>query len=118
MAFRVFSLICAALAALSSPRAREAPAKIDVIRVAKLPGEAQATLRLIQRGGPFPHARDGVFFHNRERHLPARPRNYYREYTVPTPGVAHRGARRIVAGQDTEYYYTQDHYRSFRQIIE
>ena len=118
MAFRIFVLICAALAALSSPHAREGPAKIDVLRIANLPPEARATLRLIQAGGPFPYARDGVFFHNRERLLPARPRNYYREYTVPTPDVAHRGARRIVAGQSTEYYYTQDHYRSFRQIIE
>jgi ribonuclease T1 len=45
---------------------------------------------------------------------------------VPTPGSRDRGARRIVAGAgDTgdvrtsgEYYYTDDHYRSFRRIRE
>ena len=40
---------------------------------------------------------------------------YYREYTVPTPGVDHRGARRIVAGGD-ELYWTDDHYSSFSRI--
>ncbi|MSQ60867.1 MAG: ribonuclease [Betaproteobacteria bacterium] len=118
MLFRAFVLICAALAALSSPDAWEGADGFGVIRVAELPREAQATLRLIEAGGPFPYARDGVLFQNRERLLPPKPRNYYREYTVPTPGVAHRGARRIVAGQRTEYYYTQDHYRSFRRIIQ
>ncbi|MFL6565362.1 MAG: ribonuclease domain-containing protein [Burkholderiales bacterium] len=41
---------------------------------------------------------------------------YYREYTVRTPGVRERGARRIVAGSGGEYYYSGDHYRSFRRI--
>ena len=47
-----------------------------------------------------------------------RERGYYREYTVPTPGVSHRGARRIVVGRQGELYYTSDHYRSFRRIVE
>jgi len=48
------------------------------------------------------------------------PRGHYREYTVPTPGVSHRGARRIVCGgqQQIDCYYTADHYRSFRKIRE
>jgi ribonuclease T1 len=45
-----------------------------------------------------------------------RERGYYREYTVRTPGVTHRGIRRIVTGKGGERYYTDDHYRSFRQI--
>jgi ribonuclease T1 len=45
-------------------------------------------------------------------------RGYYREYTVRSPGVRDRGARRIVAGGGGEYYYTADHYRSFMQILE
>ena len=61
-----------------------------------------------------------------EKRLPERPRGYYREYTVPTPGSRDRGARRIVAGgrrtgdvaASGEYYYTQDHYRNFRRIQE
>lgn len=91
---------------------------IPEIRVSQLPPEARETLALIKRGGPFPYRRDGVVFQNREGRLPQMPRGYYREYTVPTPGSRDRGARRIVAGRDAEYYYTQDHYNSFRRIRE
>lgn len=91
---------------------------VEPIAISALPREARQTLALIKSGGPFPYPRDGVTFQNRERLLPLRPRNYYREYTVPTPGARTRGARRIVAGQRFEYYYTADHYRSFKRIIE
>ena len=85
---------------------------------AGLPPEAIETLALIQRGGPFPYRKDGTTFQNRERLLPTKPRGYYREYTVPTPGARDRGARRIVAGDNPPevFYYTADHYSSFRQI--
>jgi ribonuclease T1 len=82
-----------------------------------LPAEAQETLARIEAGGPFPYRQDGRVFHNRERLLPQRERGYYREYTVETPGARDRGARRIVAGRGGEYYYTEDHYRSFRRIL-
>jgi ribonuclease T1 len=88
------------------------------IPLAQLPAEARETLALIKAGGPFPHQRDGALFGNREGLLPKRERGYYREYTVTTPGARDRGARRIVAGRGGEYYYTDDHYRSFRRIIE
>jgi ribonuclease T1 len=88
------------------------------IAVAELPAQARATLALIKAGGPFPYAQDGRSFHNRERRLPLMARGYYREYTVPTPGARDRGARRIVAGSGGEYYYTADHYRTFRRIRE
>ncbi|MEI2419509.1 ribonuclease domain-containing protein, partial [Arthrospira platensis SPKY2] len=83
-----------------------------------LPPEAAETLRLIERGGPFPHRQDGTVFQNRERLLPDRPRGYYREYTVRTPGARDRGARRIVTGGDPPevWYYTEDHYRNFRKL--
>ena len=83
-----------------------------------LPPEAIETLQAIEQGGPFPYSRDGVAFQNREHRLPGRPRGYYREYTVPTPGENDRGARRIVAGGDPPevYYYTADHYRTFRRV--
>jgi ribonuclease T1 len=87
------------------------------IALKQLPPEARQTLDLIRAGGPFPHSRDGVVFNNREGHLPKKERGYYREYTVTTPGTRGRGARRIVAGRAGEYYYTDDHYRSFRRII-
>lgn len=81
-----------------------------------LPAEARDTLDLIARGGPFPHRQDSATFGNREKHLPAKPRGYYREYTVDTPGLDHRGARRIITGGQPPdvYYYTDDHYDSFR----
>ena len=83
-----------------------------------LPSEARQTVDLIRRGGPYPLAQDDSTFGNREGFLPQRARGYYREYTVTTPGTADRGARRIVTGEGGEYYYTDDHYRSFRRIVE
>lgn len=95
------------------------------VRIAALPPEARATLDLIRKGGPFPYQKDGSTFGNREGLLPKRPRGFYREYTVKTPGSRDRGARRIVAGHAKggallrdEVYYTDDHYRSFKRILE
>lgn len=90
------------------------------IEAARLPREARDTLALIRRGGPYPYRQDDSTFGNRERLLPAQPRGYYREYTVVTPGSRDRGARRIVAGGQppVEFYYTDDHYRSFRRVTE
>jgi ribonuclease T1 len=95
-----------------------AATKLEDISSDQLPPEAQRTLDLVKAGGPFPYTRDGIPFGNRERLLPPRERGYYREYTVPTPGARNRGARRIIAGTPGEYYYTDDHYRSFRRIGE
>ena len=83
-----------------------------------LPSEAHATIALILRGGPYPHRQDGSVFGNREGHLPRQPPGWYREYTVDTPGLDHRGARRIVTGGQPprEWYYTDDHYDSFRRF--
>jgi ribonuclease T1 len=90
----------------------------QVVAIAELPPEARQTLERIRKGGPFPYRNDGTTFGNRERSLPQREHGYYREYTVPTPGARDRGARRIVAGRNAEYYYTDDHYDSFRRIRE
>jgi len=88
------------------------------VSLKSLPAEARETLERIKAGGPFPYRQDGRVFGNREGLLPKQKRGYYREYTVRTPGARDRGARRIVAGQGGEYYYTDDHYRSFRRIRE
>lgn len=93
-------------------------ASIGAVSLDQLPAEARHTLDLIKAGGPFPYSRDGASFGNRERILPRRARGYYHEYTVATPGARNRAARRIIAGAPGEYYYTDDHYRSFRRIKE
>ncbi len=83
-----------------------------------LPPGARHTIELIHRGGPFPYSRDGVVFGNREGLLPSQPSGYYREYTVTTPGQPDRGARRIITGREGAMYYTDDHYASFRLVVE
>ncbi len=97
-----------------------APATLDpsvhAVALSSLPSQAQHTVALVRAGGPFPYARDGIVFRNAEHQLPAQRSGYYHEYTVPTPGEADRGARRIIAGIGGEYYYTADHYASFVRV--
>jgi ribonuclease T1 len=107
-------------AATGASRATAAPAwagGLPAVPAAALPAEARATLVLIDRGGPFPYAKDGAVFGNFERELPGQARGYYHEYTVRTPGERDRGARRIVTGQRGEIYYTDDHYNSFKAVL-
>ena len=100
--------------------ARSAPAPLPDVALSDLTKEAQEVYALIGMGGPFRYSRDGVAFGNREKFLPAKPRGYYREYTVRTPGVKDRGARRMVCGGPATTpdacYYSDDHYQSFRRI--
>jgi ribonuclease T1 len=93
-------------------------AAVQEVALSTLPVEAKETLRLIKQGGPYPYKRDGVIFGNFEKRLPKKQRGYYHEYTVKTPGVRNRGARRIVCGPPVECYYTDDHYKSFKLIRE
>lgn len=95
----------------------------DTITLAALPPQGREVMAQIRQGGPFRYEKDGTVFGNRERLLPRHKRGFYREYTVPTPGLRHRGARRIVCGgtqvQAPEAcYYTEDHYASFRRIVQ
>lgn len=126
-AWHRLTLLCALLTVIlfgasssASPRSYEdrTGAGIGTISASQLPPEARDTLRLIGSGGPFRHVRDGAVFGNRERLLPRKPQGYYKEYTVRTPGSHDRGARRIISGQGGELYYTDDHYRSFKRILE
>jgi ribonuclease T1 len=127
----VLALAVGAVVALSGAgnpvQARESPSVAGVmgtVALADLPSEARQTHTLILAGGPFPYPRkDGSVFGNRERLLPAEPRGFYREYTVPTPRSRDRGARRIVCGGVRPVvpevcFYTQDHYASFRRIVQ
>jgi ribonuclease T1 len=87
------------------------------VKLADLPVQARQTVALIDAGGPFPYAKDGATFNNFEGVLPSKPRGYYREYTVMTPGERDRGARRIVTGdRDRELFYTADHYETFARV--
>lgn len=107
-----------------SPTSAEEPAQAAVdpdsglpyVDLADLPLEAGETVDLIDAGGPFPYGQDGSTFGNYEGILPDRERGYYAEYTVETPGSPDRGARRIVAGDEGELYWTEDHYDSFERI--
>lgn len=91
------------------------------ISKSSLPKEGKKVLKLIAKGGPFPYKKDGTRFGNYERILPKKAKNYYREYTVRTPGLRHRGARRLVCGGTDkksirECYYTADHYKTFKRV--
>jgi ribonuclease T1 len=122
VAFALGAAACAREEPASPARAPATP--IAEVSLEALPTQARQTLALIEQGGPFPYRKDGSVFANRERLLPRQPHGYYTEYTVPTPGSRDRGARRIVAGKGAtgnpatsgEYYYTDDHYQSFRRI--
>ena len=118
----VGTLSAAGVASVSAREvSREAAQGMEVVALAALPPEAQRTHRLILAGGPFPYRKDGTVFANRERLLPLVPRGFYREYTVKTPGVRDRGARRIVCGglqmaAPEACFFTADHYASFKRI--
>lgn len=114
------------VAPVEARRTTEMAPALATIAIADLPPQGREVLAAIRAGGPFASRRDGVPFGNREGILPPERRGYYAEYTVPTPGARDRGARRIVAGRGTtgdfrssnEYYYTNDHYQSFRRIVQ
>ncbi|MFE0465511.1 ribonuclease domain-containing protein [Kitasatospora sp. NPDC058965] len=124
------TLRAAALAALTAgvlltgPAAVGAPAaaqhghrSVGDVCYTGLPVQAHDTLHLIDRGGPFPYARDGIVFANHEGVLPQEPSGYYHEYTVTTPGAPTRGTRRIITGRAPhEDYYTADHYATFDRV--
>jgi ribonuclease T1 len=98
--------------------ARQKQRSIGTVNAADLPREARQTIALIKKGGPYPYRKDGAAFGNFERLLPLHERGYYREFTVLTPGSRDRGTRRIILGKAGEMYYTDNHYASFRRVLE
>ncbi|MEQ1773225.1 MAG: ribonuclease domain-containing protein [Burkholderiales bacterium] len=100
-----------------APQRERVQASLADVSVKALPPEARDTLRLIEKSGPYPFDRDGIVFGNFEKRLPIKERGYYNEFTVKTPGVKHRGARRVVTGKGGEKYYSDDHYKTFKRIV-
>ena len=92
------------------------------VELRQLPVEVQQTLALVRQGGPFPWRKDGSVFGNYEGLLPKQKRGYYHEFTVKTPGIRGRGARRLIVGgpwqTSRDLYYTSNHYASFVRIKE
>ncbi len=120
----VLTFLCVAAVASTGVAIGRAPTPVSLqatIGLAELPKQGVETYTLIRQGGPFASEKDGAMFGNRERILPTQKRGYYLEYTVPTPGLSHRGARRIVCGGARTLpdvcYYSADHYASFRKIV-
>lgn len=99
-----------------APSARGSGTDLPTVTVDDLPREALDTLALINKGGPWPYPQDGSTFQNREGLLPKQKRGFYQEFTVKTPGAKNRGARRIIQARDGTFYYTDDHYESFKRI--
>jgi ribonuclease T1 len=119
----ILAISVGALLPFQPLEAKQKAAEIGTVQLAALPAEAQATERLIRAGGPFPYPKDGSVFGNYERQLPRKARGFYREYTVPTPKARNRGPKRIVCGGTEQNhpeacYYTDDHYASFRRIVQ
>jgi ribonuclease T1 len=116
-------LVVASAVLLTGVQAKVPPSSDlqQTISLAELPEQGSRIYARIRQGGQFVAEKDGVVFANRERLLPRKQRGFYREYTVPTPGVSHRGVRRIVCGGERTSpevcYYTADHYESFRRIV-
>ncbi|WP_421079004.1 ribonuclease [Paraburkholderia sp. A1RO-5] len=124
-AFLAAALVCSqgAVARAQAPDdAGASGVSSGTVSVGELPREAVNTLGLVAEGGPYPFEKDGIVFGNYEQQLPKHRRGYYHEYTVPTPRAHNRGARRIVCGGPLRCtdncYYTDDHYASFKRIVE
>lgn len=107
----------------STPQARSGPVVPNVVvrdvdgRVAwRGDVDLGPAIERIERGEADPHRNDGGVFGNREGLLPERPRGYYREFVVRTPGIRHAGPQRLVIGRDGDAWYTSDHYRSFVRL--
>ena len=86
------------------------------VALSALPAQAATTVHLIQAGGPFRYREDGEVFDNNQHRLPPEPLGWYHAYTVVTPGSPDRGERRIVTGRGGQFWYTADHYDTFRRV--
>lgn len=72
-------------------------------------------------GGSVEDYRDGAAiggdrFGNYEGLLPEAEGRIYTECDIDTDGYGSRGSRRLVFSNDGLYFYTSDHYESFREV--
>lgn len=109
----------------TSPQRIDDPASTSGLAtcpVDSLPDQAPPVIDDILAGGPYEYpGEDGGHFGNYEGVLPDERSSYYRSFTVDTPGLRHRGERRIVVGGGSKsdpdvWYYSDDHYGSFCEI--
>lgn len=73
-------------------------------------------------GGSVERYQDGAAiggdrFGNREGLLPTANGRKYTECDIGTLGASSRGAKRLVFSNDGLYFYTDDHYESFDEVI-
>lgn len=126
-AYLFAALLWLSAAMLMPPQAMAAGCKeITEISLSSLPPGAREVIEKIKSGSrdfAFP-GKDGVTFGNREGCLPAD--GNYQEYTVVTKKmkqaldkgqIPNRGEERIVYDKKGKiYYYTQNHYKSFKRV--
>lgn len=73
-------------------------------------------------GGSVERYQDGAAiggdrFGNREGLLPKADGRKYTECDIDTSGASSRGAKRLVFSNDGLYFYTDDHYESFDEVV-
>lgn len=89
---------------------------LSVRALTSLSPEVDRTWQPVPETGPYPYpypGQDGTVFGNREGEPSNGHGDYYHQHTVPTPGSADRGDRRLVTGERPEVYYTSDHDEAF-----
>ena len=59
----------------------------------------------------------GDYFGNFEKQLPAEKGVKYTECDLDTHGYKNRGSRRLIFSNDGRYFYTRDHYETFKEVI-
>lgn len=58
----------------------------------------------------------GDYYGNFEKKLPKKKGIKYYECDIDTHGYKNRGSRRLIYSNEGKYYYTQNHYESFREV--
>lgn len=106
---------------------RDRSPKEDTARptsTAKIPAYALDVLRYVQANDKAPQGYvGGREFQNRENRLPEKSPSgrvvRYREWDVhPKTAGKNRGAERLITGSDGSAWFTDDHYKTFKNITE